>query len=910
MRMHVILSVFKRNFFSYFSSVLGYLFIVVFVVGGAFLAFSPRFFTANEPNLDQLNEWFPTLLLFIIPAITMSVWADEKKQGTDELLFTLPATDAEILLGKYLSVLAVYSVALLFSLTHVRVLWYLGNPDLWQLSATYLGYFLAGAALLAAGMFASVLTGSSTVAFILGVMICAVPVYIGQFDGFVTGVGRVLSNPDGGPAFVQTILKGLGAVFGFVFGWAAEKTDFFEGLSISEQFRDFGMGVIPLSGVLYFVAFTLFMLYLNYIFITRRHWGGGTRSKMGMQFLVRAVAVASVLVSVCYLFGKVPLQIDMTSEGIHSLSDSTRATIKTVDPEHPITIQAFISKDVPREYVGAKRRLTSLLQQYNRLGGRRITVREVMVEPFSEAADEARHFGIEPVRIMTERDGRQSEEDVFLGAVVTSYFNETVIPFIGKGLPAEYELTRSIQVATKAERLKVGIVETDARLFRGSNEWRIVTELKKQYDVEEVSPARKIDIDKYDVLVAVMPSSLTDPEMKNLVEYVRLGRSVLIFEDPMPRLFGGEVAPRLPKPSPGGGMGMMGMGSPPAQQKHANGKLTDLLNELDVVWDNGRTVFDLDKPHPFFGYLPEEVVFLTSANTAAFNGDSPVTRGLEELVVIYSGTVQNKPASRFDYTPLLVTGGSSGLLEWDEYTSPGFNPFARSQTVQIKRSPFREIDKSAHALAAQIKSDKDGLERNVIFVADIDVIGDNFFEMRDRGDLPVEFDNVTFVLNAVDTLANEDSFIALRNRRAQHRTLTRVKLESERFITERMEEEKKADQAVKDALQDARSTFASRRKEIDDDATLDQNARALRLQQIQQVEQRKLEVLEANLENEKNARIRKAKVSSERQIRSIEGMFKWSAIVLPALLPILVGMLFLGIRKYGERSTVTTARKR
>ena len=121
-RGHVILAVFSRNLASYFSGLLGYVVIVAFVVIAAALAFSAEFFSNNHATLDQLTNSFPALLVFLIPAITMTSWADERKMGTDELLFTMPATDFEILLGKYKAVLSVYTIALLFSCTNLFVL--------------------------------------------------------------------------------------------------------------------------------------------------------------------------------------------------------------------------------------------------------------------------------------------------------------------------------------------------------------------------------------------------------------------------------------------------------------------------------------------------------------------------------------------------------------------------------------------------------------------------------------------------------------------------------------------------------------------------------------------------------------------------------------------------------------------
>lgn len=881
-RSQVVRSIFKRNFAGYFSGVLGYLFIIAFVVAGGALAFNARFFTANEPNLDQLSQWFPLLLLFIIPAITMNTWAEEQRAGTDELLFTLPATDIEVLLGKFLSVLAVYTVALLFSMSHILVLMFLGDPDWGLILSTYVGYWLAGAALLSAGMVASILTSSTAVAFVLGVLICGIPVFVGQLGGFI----------------------GL--------------RELFEELSLREQFRDFGMGVVPLSAVVYFVGFTAFMLFVNLVLIRKRHWQSTRRSDMGLQLSLRAICLAVMLASATAWAGYAAFRVDATSERLFSLSSATKQIVRDLEAERPIEIQAFLSPDVPREYVDTRKQLVGLLRQFDEMGGNRLDVRYVDVEPFSEQADEAKHFGIEPVRLLSERDGRRSEEEVYLGAVVISSYDKVVVPFFGKGLPIEYELTRSVQTVANKERHKLAVLTTDANVMSGSREWRIITELKKQYDVEEVSPASEIAGDTFDVLMAVLPSSLTDVQLDNLVNYVKTGKPTLIFDDPFPMAFnngfGVTNAPRQAKPRPGGHMGMMGGGGPPPEQKADGGRATRLTAALGIRWNYDRVAFDVNNPHPEFGMLPPEYVFVTSeGNQDAFSSDNPVTSGLQEIITIYSGTVEKgfNADGELKFDPLITTTVDSGVLAWEEFVDEGgFNFFTMSPTVNPRRNPFRRFDSSTHALAAQVKSDKENNKVNAIFVSDIDMISDFFFEERNFGNLDLEFDNVTFVLNAVDALAGDDSFIELRSRRARHRTLKRVEAQKRVFLEEANKEEQKSDEAADAELAERREQLGKRLKEIEENQDLDPIAKSQMIQQAQQAEQQRLNLAEAQIEQRKNDEIRKIRARTNRQIKSLEARIRAWAVWLPAIPATCLGAIVFFQRIQAERRNVVPARRR
>jgi len=284
LRPRVVGSLAGKELRSFLGNPTGYVFLTLFIGTSAAAAFlDDGFFGRNLADLATLNRAIAPILMFFVPAITMSTWADERRAGTDELLLTLPVRDGEVVLGKYLGALGIYSVGLVFSLANLAVLLYLGEPDMGLIFATYLGCWLMGALFVAVGMVGSMFTGNATVAFILGAVGCAALVLAGAepwssgivgtmlFAGLasllwlvVTGVSRGV----GLAAIVGTLL-GLGAWLGGV--WPGF-TDIFALLGAQGHFTPMGEGIVRLGDVAYFGGGTVIALVLCTLLLNRRHW--------------------------------------------------------------------------------------------------------------------------------------------------------------------------------------------------------------------------------------------------------------------------------------------------------------------------------------------------------------------------------------------------------------------------------------------------------------------------------------------------------------------------------------------------------------------------------------------------------------------------------------------------------------
>jgi ABC-2 type transport system permease protein len=224
------LPIFKRELAGYFNSPIAYIYLTVYLGLSSWL-FLKGFFLIGEASMRSFFDLMPWIFLFFVPAITMRLWAEEKKVGTMELLMTLPITDAEAVLGKFLASFSflLLSLALTFVLPIVVAM--VGDPDPGQIVGGYLGCVLIGAAYLSIGLFVSSLTENQIVAFIVAV--------VGIFGLFILGADFVLFG----------IPDWLVPVFSFI--------------GLGGHFDSVSRGVLDSRDLIYYFSVIGFFLYLN-----------------------------------------------------------------------------------------------------------------------------------------------------------------------------------------------------------------------------------------------------------------------------------------------------------------------------------------------------------------------------------------------------------------------------------------------------------------------------------------------------------------------------------------------------------------------------------------------------------------------------------------------------------------------
>ena len=238
----------KRELTGYFASPVAYVFIVIFLLLTGFFTFMlGGFFERNDASLSAFFPWHPWLYLFLVPAVGMRLWSEERRQGTMELLLTMPITAWQAIVGKFLASWLFLAIALLLTFPIALTVNYLGSPDNGVIFASYFGSFLLAGSYLAVTSMTSAMTRNQVISFIVSVVICFLLILVGfppvtNFLTHVMGLGQKL---------VETI-----AAF-----------------SVMTHFAGLQRGVLDSRDVIFFLSVILFSLFTTGVII-RGHRAG------------------------------------------------------------------------------------------------------------------------------------------------------------------------------------------------------------------------------------------------------------------------------------------------------------------------------------------------------------------------------------------------------------------------------------------------------------------------------------------------------------------------------------------------------------------------------------------------------------------------------------------------------------
>jgi ABC-2 type transport system permease protein len=503
-------AILKKEFNAFFASPIGYLVIGLFLLlNGLFLWVFKGDFNILDSGFTDLSPFFllaPWILIFLIPAVTMRCFSDEKKQGTLELLLTKPISKLNIVLGKFFGALLLILLALLPTLLYAYTLNQLGNPtgnlDSGSTIGSFFGLFFLVMAYTAIGVFSSTLSDNQIVAFLIAVFTCFI-FYIG-FEGL----------------YDMTSVK------------------FLDYLSMSSHFRSMSRGVLDTRDLIYFLMITAIFIFLTIAILYKEQGKKTNWKQLGAGF-------ASVII-----LGVLSIQIykrfDLTEDQRYTLSDSALEIIDQADS--PITIDVFLEgENFPAEFKRLQSETKQLLEEFS---AHNDNIQFQFLNPTEDETKSEEYIkqlikrGLQPMQLSVQENGKTSQAVIFPWALV-SYNDATVkIPLVKNKLGAtqqelvtnsvqhlEYAFADGFSKLTNPKSKKIAILKGNNQL-PNVNIVDFVKEIREHYliapftlDSVEANPIKTLkELQDYDLVISAKPTeAFTEKEKLVLDQYTMNG---------------------------------------------------------------------------------------------------------------------------------------------------------------------------------------------------------------------------------------------------------------------------------------------------------------------------------------------------------------------------------------------------
>ncbi len=736
----------RREFCAYFSTPLAYLFLFTFqVLSGIFTFFVGGFYERGQADLAPFFDYHPWLYLAFIPAVSMRLWAEEQRLGTQELLLTLPIRLGEAVFAKFLA--AWLFVGLGLSLTFpiwVTVNW-LGEPDNGVIFTAYLGSFLLAGAYLALGEAISATTSSQAVAFIVTLTL-----------GF-------LLTAAGTPAVLAMFLP-----------WASVTLiDHVAALSLPFHFQALARGTLEGRDLVFFFLVILGWLGIcAFLVLQAGQWRRPILLAVSLS-LLGAALLSPLLPS---------FRLDLTEDKLYTLSPGTHKLLASL--KEPIVLEFYFSDRASRELPAIRayaRQVYELLKEYQR-ASKQIQLRRIEVEPFSTAEDQAQERGLSGVRLIP------GAPEIYFGvAAISPAGRKAVIPFFTRERERylEYDLTSLLVQVTRTHPPRIALYAEPDLLVRGGinpwnqapqSPWTAIEQVAKFYPVTFLEKGFRTIPQDIDLLVLIHPKELFETSLYAIDQFVLQGHPALMFVDPYAELDG------------------------PPRFVASNRNKTSDLNRLFHAWgfacEADYFVADATYATPVTvaqGRAPAHHLGLLSLDQNAF-GDEALLAGLKRLALSSAGAIRQLDCKGTEvpcpsFIPLIQSSPQAMAMPkvaLDYLFDPqilyeAFRPqgqrFILAARIEGRfpsafASPPEGAGTHPHLSLAQAPA-------NLIVVGDSDLLADRLWAKSQTGEngermlIPMS-DNGAFLLSAIDYLTGHPELIAVRSRGLYLRPLTRV----------------------------------------------------------------------------------------------------------------------------------------
>jgi len=603
-----IFAILSRELYSYFASPTAYIIIVVFLlIAGWF--FSSTIFLIGEATLDGFLTNLPLIFVFLMPAISMKLLAEEYKEGTIEILSTQPLKDEEILIGKYISSIILLSVILLETLIHPVSLSFVGKLDWGKVIGTYIGLFLLGSFYLSIGLFASSLTNTQVVSFIIGFLFCFIFFLIGKILNFFPGI------------------------LGFILNY----------IGTDSHFENITKGILDSRDIIYYISFILLFLILTLSLIKKKR---GIKINSSFNLTLIGILVLINYFSI-YFF----VRVDLTKNHIYSLSQSSKKIIKNL--KEPVYLKVYFNKNVPANYATLRKYLRDLLQEYRSYSSRNFKFEFLNPEDNEDVRREARRAGIYPVQFTEIKKDKYEVKEGYMGIVLYYQDKKETIPYLKDTQGLEYIISSTIKKLIQEKKMKIGFL-------KGHDEKDLTDTLKdylrRNYEIYDVNiKDKKLDKD-VDALVVIGPErEFTEDDISVLNQFVDENKNIGLFiskyKVPLDSFWGKELKTKITPFLKNLGINLKDgliCEPPPYCQR------------IGIQQKRGFLLIQNIVEYPFFPVISN------------FKEGNPITRGLERVTLPFVSPIEisSKTADGILIAPFLFTSKYSWLRKNTSYLNP------------------------------------------------------------------------------------------------------------------------------------------------------------------------------------------------------------------------------------------------